>query len=375
MIRVLIGDMFESGAQTLVNTVNCVGIMGKGIALEFKNRFPNMFDDYVKRCKAGEVRLGKPYLYRSLLPPWILNFPTKSHWRAVSRLTDIIAGLEYLEQHYKEWGITSLACPALGCSNGQLEWRVVGPALYQHLSRLNISVELYAPFGTPQEQMEMSFLAREVDLSTTVLSSAETERISPAWVALVEILMRVVREPYRWPVGRTAFQKMAYFATEEGLPTGLEYVRGSYGPFATALKPMITRLVNNGLLKEELLGSKLAVQPGVTYQDATMTYRGYLCEWEPLLAKVSDLFLRMNTHQAEIASTVHFAAKELAQQSEEKVTERAILEAVKDWKQRRKPPLEDTEIAQAIRDLNLLGWIEAVPSNDLPLPGEDLLEV
>ena len=114
MIRVLIGDMFESEAQTLVNTVNCVGIMGKGIALEFKNRFPDMYDDYVKRCKTGKVQLGKPYVFHSLLPPWILNFPTKGHWRSVSRLSDIIAGLEYMEQHYREWGITSLACPALG---------------------------------------------------------------------------------------------------------------------------------------------------------------------------------------------------------------------------------------------------------------------
>lgn len=373
MIRVLIGDMFESEAQTLVNTVNCVGIMGKGIALEFKNRFPDMYEDYVKRCEAGQVQLGKPYLYLSLLPPWILNFPTKEHWRAVSRLSDIIAGLEYLEQHYKEWGITSLACPALGCSNGQLEWRIVGRTLYQRLSRLDIPVELYAPFGTPQEQMEMAFLAREVDLSAAVRHSAETERIPPAWVALVEIRERVVREPYRH-VGRTTFQKMAYFATEEGLPTGLEYRRGSYGPFAEGLKPMITRLVNNGLLQEEKRGAMFAVEPGVTYRDATKTYQGDLRKWEPLIDKISDLFLRMNTHQAEIASTVHFAAKELSQTSDE-VTERAILEAVKAWKQRRKPPIEDTEIAQAIRDLNLLGWIHARPSNDLPLPEEDLLEV
>jgi O-acetyl-ADP-ribose deacetylase (regulator of RNase III) len=159
MIRVLIGDLFESEAQTLVNAVNCVGIMGKGIALEFKNRFPEMYEDYAKRCKAGKVQLGKPYLYRPLLPPWILNFPTKSHWRAVSRLSDISAGLEYLQQHYQEWGITSLAFPALGCGNGQLEWRVVGPTLYHSLSRLDIQVELYAPLGTPQEQMEMAFWA------------------------------------------------------------------------------------------------------------------------------------------------------------------------------------------------------------------------
>ncbi len=148
MIHPLVGNIFESKAQTLVNTVNCVGIMGKGLALEFKKLFPDMYEDYVARCKANKVRLGEPYLYRRLLSPWILNFPTKDHWRSVSRLSDIVAGLEYLEKHYHEWEITSLAVPALGCSNGQLEWRVVGPTLYRYLSRLDIPVELYAPYGT-----------------------------------------------------------------------------------------------------------------------------------------------------------------------------------------------------------------------------------
>ncbi len=117
MIRPLVGNIFTSEAQTLVNIVNCVGIMGKGLALEFKKLFPDMYEDYVIRCKAKEVRLGEPYLYRRLLPPWILNFPTKDHWRSVSRLSDIVAGLEYLEKHYREWEITSLAVPALGCNN------------------------------------------------------------------------------------------------------------------------------------------------------------------------------------------------------------------------------------------------------------------
>jgi O-acetyl-ADP-ribose deacetylase (regulator of RNase III) len=148
MVRVLSGDLFESKAQTLVNTVNCVGVMGKGIALEFKKRFPEMYEDYVARCAAKRVRLGEPYLFRGPMPPWILNFPTKDHWRSVSRLSDILVGLGYLERYCREWGIESLAVPALGCGEGQLEWQVVGPALYDHLSRLRIPVELYTPHGT-----------------------------------------------------------------------------------------------------------------------------------------------------------------------------------------------------------------------------------
>jgi O-acetyl-ADP-ribose deacetylase (regulator of RNase III) len=157
-VRIHVGDLFLSDAQTMVNAVNCAGIMGKGIALEFKRRFPEMFTQYVALCAQGEVHLGEPYLYRASLEPWVLNFPTKEHWRSGSRLSDIVAGLNYLEQNYEKWGITSLAVPALGCGLGGLEWRVVGPTLYQHLSRLAIPVFLFAPVGTLEAEREVAFL-------------------------------------------------------------------------------------------------------------------------------------------------------------------------------------------------------------------------
>src|SRR4051794_5070539 len=113
-VKFVQGNLLNSRAQTLVNTVNCVGIMGKGIALAFKRRYPAMFTDYVKRCDAGVVKLGEPYLYRAD-DHLIVNFPTKDHWRSVSRLDDIETGLRYLKEHLHEWGITSLAVPPLGC--------------------------------------------------------------------------------------------------------------------------------------------------------------------------------------------------------------------------------------------------------------------
>src|SRR5712691_7105467 len=143
MMKILVGDLFESSAQTLVNTVNCVGVMGKGVALEFKKRFPDMYADYQRRCDRGEVRLGRPYLYRTLIPPHVLNFPTKSDWRAAARLEDIVDGLEYLEAHYKEWGITSMAFPPLGCGHGGLDWSIVGPTLFQHLSSFDVPIQLF----------------------------------------------------------------------------------------------------------------------------------------------------------------------------------------------------------------------------------------
>src|SRR5690348_10387922 len=96
MVLVLTGNLFDSEAQTLVNAVNCVGVMGKGIALAFKRRYPAMFADYVARCKDGLVRLGEPYLYRGSARPYVLNFPTKNHWRSAVKLEDIVAGLAYL---------------------------------------------------------------------------------------------------------------------------------------------------------------------------------------------------------------------------------------------------------------------------------------
>lgn len=236
---VRVGDLFQSGAQTLVNTVNCVGVMGKGIALQFRKRFPDMhedYEDYVVRCERGGVRLGEPYLWTSS-KPWVLNFPTKDHWRSVSRLADIERGLDHVVRQYREWGIESLAVPPLGCGHGGLDWSVVGPTLYRGLNRLEVPVVMYAPHGAPPQQLQLDFLdsPKIVDAALDARS-----RVPGEWVALGEILDRVTSQRIHPPVGRVNFQKIAYFATAAGIPTGLEFERGSYGPFARGLKGRIT---------------------------------------------------------------------------------------------------------------------------------------
>jgi uncharacterized protein YwgA len=167
--------------------------------------------------------------------------------------------------------------------------------------------------------------------------SVDLPAMEPAWVALVEILARIDREPYHWPVGRIMFQKIAYFATESGLPTGLHYARGSYGPFAPDLKPLVTRLVNNGLIREEEHGRMFVVKPGPTYADAVRAYKDDLERWEPIIERVVDLFLRMRTEQAEVAATAHFAATVLAREGTSSPAESDVLAEVKRWKQRRRP--------------------------------------
>jgi len=279
--------------------------------------------------------------------------------------------LEFLEKHFREWGITSLAVPPLGCGQGGLEWRVVGPTLYRHLSHLEIPVELYAPFGTRPFELTPEFLGAEAKETIAEPSPwMEPTRIPPAWLTLVEILQRIVSEPYHWPVGRTTLQKIAYFATEAGLPTGLKFSKGSYGPFSADLKPMLTKLVNNGLIEEHPLGKMLAVNPGPTFADARKAFDSDISQWQDLIENVADLFMRIRTQQAEIAASVLFTARTLRKADVETLTEYDVFQGVMAWKVRRNPPLKPEEVAQTMRSLNILRWVNLQPSQQLPVPTE-----
>ncbi|MBZ0186754.1 MAG: hypothetical protein K8F91_10940, partial [Candidatus Obscuribacterales bacterium] len=269
-----------------------------------------------------------------------------------------------LKMHYREWGIVSLAVPPLGCGQGKLDWSIIGPTLYRHLSELEIPVEVYAPFGTSPDQLEESYLSRGADSSSR--SSAAIDAPS---IAIVDILARIESERHSRPIGRTSFQKLAYFATEAGIPTELDFVKGSYGPFSEQLKPLLTKLVNNGLIEEEKLGNMFAVKVGPTFEDSSKKHTTDLHKWSELENKVVDLFLRLSTRTAEVAATVAFVAKQL-HVGDSKPSEMDVLDGVLDWKQRRKPPLEKYEVASAIRNLAALDWIDVTASSDLPVEDE-----
>lgn len=135
-------NIFNVGAQTIVNTVNCFGVMGKGVALQFKQRYPSMFSYYLLKCRRGDVKPGLPYLYVDPSGQQIVLFPTKNHWRQCSKLEWIDAGLKYLASHIHEWGITSLALPPLGCTNGGLDWGVVRHLIEERLGQIGIPVHV-----------------------------------------------------------------------------------------------------------------------------------------------------------------------------------------------------------------------------------------
>ncbi|MGN0374928.1 MAG: macro domain-containing protein, partial [Butyrivibrio sp.] len=195
---VKIGNIFDSTCSTIVNTVNCVGVMGKGIALEFKKKYPEMFMEYVLKCDRGEVKPGTPYFYKDNEIS-ILNFPTKDHWRSPSRLSYVIDGLNWFVENYEKYCIESIAFPPLGCGNGGLTWNVVGPIMYQKLSKLPIDIEIYAPFGTSQREITEEFLSKSVSESDVLGNS--NSKVNPKWYLILQVVKELDERKYALKVG------------------------------------------------------------------------------------------------------------------------------------------------------------------------------
>ncbi len=366
MFKVLIGDLFESRAQTLVNTVNCVGVMGKGVAAEFKRRYPAMFKDYVSRCARKAVRLGEPYLYVDTAGARIVNFPTKGHWRAVSRIADIEHGLDWLATHAAEWGVSSIALPPLGCGNGGLDWAEVGPLVWRKLHDLPIDVELYAPYGTPPAQLTREFLSAPVQMRLDG-KGRRTAKMQPEWVVLMEVLRELQAQPYANPVGNTIFQKICYVVTAMGVPTGMAFGKGSYGPFSVDVKQVLHEFANRNWVQQQQLGRMLALRVEPTYERQRAQYREAIDKYQKKIAKAVDLFSRIkSTEQAEEVLTVLYASRELKRQrGTDDVSEQDIYDYILGWKKHWDRDEKREAIADAIRNLVLLGWMRVRISPDL----------
>jgi O-acetyl-ADP-ribose deacetylase (regulator of RNase III) len=151
------GDIFQSAAQTLTIAVNTQGVMGKGQALQAKQQFPHIFERYREMCKSSALRVGQPAVVRSNNGKLFLLFPTKAHWRENSKLSYITDGLRFLTENYREWGIESLALPALGCGLGNLDWKDVGPILCSAVNALDLArAEIYLPLENEIDERYLS---------------------------------------------------------------------------------------------------------------------------------------------------------------------------------------------------------------------------
>jgi len=336
-----------------------------------------MFKDYVKRCEQHKMKIGQPYIYKGLFGQQIVNFPTKEHWKSLSKVDDIKSGLDFLLANYKKWNITSIAIPPLGCGNGQLDWKVIGPLIYEYARQMDIPVEIYAPYGTKPAELKESFLENTSNIKEYEYQDSRNgnSAFNPAWIGLVEILRRIEEQPYHIPIGRTIFQKIAYVATQQGLPTGFTHQRSSYGPFSKELKPAESKLINNNLLQEERLDKLFEIKVGPGFETARKRYKSLLEKYIPIIEKTADLFMRVDTIQAETLATVLFTATELKKNTKKAVSEMDVLKAVMDWKQRRRPPLDKTVIASTIRNLGMLNWLDAKPDEQLPVSEENEIYV
>lgn len=230
MIEDARGNLLQADAEALVNTVNTVGYMGKGIALQFKQAFPENFRQYARAAKKGEVKPGEMLVVPTGFitnPRYIVNFPTKRHWRGRSRIEDIEAGLEALVGVIRRLEIRSVAIPPLGCGNGGLDWREVKPRIVRaFLGVPNVRVLLFSPRGAPVPT-EMPIRTRRPDMTS-------------ARALLVKLMERYLSLAYRLTL--LEVHKLAYFLQECGEPLRLRYEAGHFGPYAANLNKVLERI-------------------------------------------------------------------------------------------------------------------------------------
>jgi O-acetyl-ADP-ribose deacetylase (regulator of RNase III) len=359
MLREEEGNLLDADADALINTVNTVGVMGKGIALQFKQAYPGNFQAYEAACRHGEVRLGKMFTYETGLlgkPRLIINFPTKGHWRARSRLSDIKAGLVDLRQVIGERAIESIAVPPLGCGNGGLDWFDVRPLIQAALGDLpGVRVLVYPPHGAPAaESMRVrterpGMTAGRAALLTTVGSYTRLSQLEQATAAEGASLLEI--------------QKLMYFLQEAGQPLRLKYVKARYGPYADNLNHVLQALEGHYLRGYgDRTQQVMKLSPIILLPGAEDEGRRWLDDHPDSTANRIEAVMQLVTGFAsayglELLATVHWIA---AREAWGKVTNHGELKQhVESWNERKGRLFTDAHIRKAAGHLQSLGWISA----------------
>lgn len=232
MIEYKQGDILRENAEAIINTVNCVGVMGRGIALQFKKAFPQNFLAYAAACKKKEVQPGKMFVFETgqlANPRYIINFPTKRHWRGASRMDDIDAGLRALVETIQRYDIKSIAIPPLGSGLGGLDWTDVKPRIEAVLQPLtDLRVMIYGPQSAPAAEK--------------MVHNREVPKMTAGRAALVELMRRYLGgllDPY---VTLLEVHKLMYFMQAAGEPLKLKYQKAAYGPYAENLRHVLNAI-------------------------------------------------------------------------------------------------------------------------------------
>ncbi len=348
MIRFTTGNLMAFDAEALVNTVNCVGVMGRGVALQFKNAYPENFKAYASACSKQEVQPGKMFIFETYAfanPKYIINFPTKRHWKGKSRLEDIESGLSDLLRVIRDKQIKSIAIPPLGSGLGGLDWKVVRQKIEDTLKVLdNVEIMVFEP---------------QVDNSDLVKPNPSTDipNMTPgraALVALVSQYLSALMDPF---VTLLEIQKLMYFLQESGSNLRLNYEKALYGPYAANLRHVLKKIEGHFLTgygdggdhpdkKIELVPGAIAdAETFLVSQDQTREH----------LNKVADLVEGFETpFGLELLATVHWLMIHEGAASLDQVVAQTY-----QWNSH-KQQFSRGQIELAIETLQSKGWLNSI---------------
>ncbi len=344
MIEFKQGNLLEEKTEAIVNTVNCVGVMGKGIALQFKQAFPENFKLYKKACDTKELQPGMMLTFFTgdlLNPRYIINFPTKRHWKGKSRIEDVQSGLDALLEEIRRLDIRSIAIPPLGCGNGGLNWDVVKPLIVNSFTSLpDIQALIFEPSGAP--------------VADQMVVSTEKPGMTRARALFIKLLELYGIQGYR--LSRLEIQKLAYFLQEAGEPLRLGYVKHQFGPYANNLNHVLQKIEGHfirgcGDLSQE---SQIYVLP--EGRNAAQDFLQDDNEAQARLARVSDLIIGYETpYGMEMLATVHWVVKESPEAAMN--SERAIA-LVHEWNPRKRDIFKPQHLRKAWERLYNQGWFD-----------------
>lgn len=338
------GNLLQADVDALVNTVNCVGVMGKGIALQFRQAFPANYEAYVRACAAEQVVPGRMFIHENgalVGPRWIVNFPTKRHWKGKSRLQDIELGLRALVDDIRRLGIRSIAMPPLGCGNGGLDWNDVRPLIERAFAPLeDVRIVLFAPGATPRPE--------------AMPIRTERPKLTRARALMIKLF-----EVYGRPGYTTSLleaQKLAYFLQAAGEPLKLRFEPALYGPYAENLNQLLGRLEGHYItgLGDRTQGRLAPLQ---LIENASSSASAFLLDERTArerLQRVVELIEGYETpYGMELLSTVHWVATNFDGAIRDQ--DRTV-EAVHNWNDRKRAVMRPEHINLARVRLLELGW-------------------
>lgn len=344
MIHATKGNILQADAEALVNTVNCVGIMGRGIAAQFKDAFPANFKEYKAACDRGEVQPGRMFVHQTgslTNPRFVINFPTKRHWKGKSRIEDIVSGLEALKVVIEEHGIRSIAIPPLGSGLGGLNWADVRPLIVKALGEIDdLDVWLFEPnSSSPEKSKAMNHKQPNWTVGRALM------------VSLMDRYQMAILDPF---LSLLEVHKLLYLAQVAGQPLKLTFDKGLYGPYGKEVRHVLK--VTEGYFTSGFDGEadrpdmQLTLVPGAV-KDATAFLSGHR-EVQELLGKVANLVEGWETpHGLELLTTVHWVVTHEGAGSIESITAKTYA-----WNDRKKK-FTPRQIRLAYEQLLTTGWI------------------